>query len=187
MHGLTLFIDFAPITEAILPKGLVNMPSNRSGIGGAPEPTETTPPAGREPAFHSQDKGITKLRSSPQSGGPPRVPGKPRDSSNFNRRASLSRSESSPCDSFFATEPPPPNVATAGLKVRHFLKPLQEEEGLLNARVAIVTSGGTDVPLEVMLRQSLLLIPCCLPLARFLSAASFTPATALIWYESSSS
>ncbi|CDJ39337.1 DNA/pantothenate metabolism flavoprotein domain-containing protein, putative [Eimeria tenella] len=64
------------------------------------------------------------------------------------RRASLARFETSPADSFFASEPPPPNVATAGLRVRQFVRPLHEEEALKEAKVAIVTAGGTDVPLE---------------------------------------
>ncbi|CDJ61148.1 DNA/pantothenate metabolism flavoprotein domain-containing protein, putative [Eimeria maxima] len=64
------------------------------------------------------------------------------------RRSSLSRLDTSPADSFFSNEPPPPNVATAGLRVRQFVRPLLEKEELKESKVAIITAGGTDVPLE---------------------------------------
>ncbi|CDJ66541.1 DNA/pantothenate metabolism flavoprotein domain-containing protein, putative [Eimeria necatrix] len=84
-----------------------------------------------------------------RSGAPSRLQTKAMEASSLPaRRASLARFETSPADSFFASEPPPPNVATAGLRVRQFVRPLHEEEALKEAKVAIVTAGGTDVPLE---------------------------------------
>lgn len=74
------------------------------------------------------------------------------------RRSLLGRTtDTSSADSFFAAEPPPPNVATAGLRVRQFVRPLLENEELKEAKLAFITAGGTDVPLEVLylMRHSL--------------------------------
>ncbi|OEH80392.1 DNA pantothenate metabolism flavoprotein domain-containing protein [Cyclospora cayetanensis] len=84
----------------------------------------------------------------PRSQEPHRVSTKSHEGAHHSQFSSFSRTESSPCDCFFASEPPPPNVATAGLRVRQFVRPLQEKKELLSVRVAVVTAGGTDVPLE---------------------------------------
>lgn len=55
----------------------------------------------------------------------------------------------SSCYQFLSVEPPPPSVATLRLRIREFLKPLVDDP-LRHLRLAVVTSGGTDAPLEVI-------------------------------------
>ncbi|KAL8435396.1 hypothetical protein ACSSS7_002528 [Eimeria intestinalis] len=122
--------------------------SQQSSIEGSLEPLEPNVSAAVNTAFHSSDRRVTGDGSPLRSEAPSRLSTQSRESIHHARRSSISRSDSSPYDSFFACEPPPPNVATAGLRVRQFVRPLQEAEDLMHARVAIVTAGGTDVPLE---------------------------------------
>lgn len=98
------------------------------------------------PRSEAQSSSSTADTSAPRSGVPVRASSKNYEAYTAAHRSS--RGEFSPFDYFFAAEPPPPNVATAGLRVRQFVKPLLEKEHLRDVRVAIVTAGGTDVPLE---------------------------------------
>lgn len=125
------------------------MHSQPSVVGEPPEQSEPSVSAATD-IISQTVGGTTPAEKSPSRRGVQARPqSKSRDLPHHKRRPSFSRSDSSPCDAFFASEPPPPNVATAGLRVRQFIRPLQEQEELSTARVAIVTSGGTDVPLEV--------------------------------------
>lgn len=132
------------------------LPFNRSSGVGAPDPAEASTRTGAvtgasdiTPRSEARSSSSTADTSAPRSGVPVRASSKSHEVYAAAQRSSFSRSETSPFDYFFAAEPPPPNVATAGLRVRQFVKPLLEKEHLRNVRVAIVTAGGTDVPLEV--------------------------------------
>ncbi|KAL8427843.1 hypothetical protein Efla_005809 [Eimeria flavescens] len=124
------------------------MSSQRSSIGGPVEPIDPSGSTVPDTVSHSTGRNVTEDGSPQATRAPSRMSTKGREVPHHPRRSSTSRSDSSPCDTFFAAEPPPPNVATAGLRVRQFVRPLHEDEELRHARVAIVTSGGTDVPLE---------------------------------------
>ncbi|KAL8448398.1 hypothetical protein Emag_003949 [Eimeria magna] len=126
----------------------------QSSIEGSLEPLDPNVSTTADTASHSSGRRVTDDGSSLRSEAPSRLSTKSRDPIHHARRSSISRSDSSPYDSFFACEPPPPNVATAGLRVRQFVRPLQEVEELVHARVAIVTAGGTDVPLEAAARAA---------------------------------
>ncbi|KAL8444988.1 hypothetical protein Emed_005957 [Eimeria media] len=120
----------------------------QSSIEGSLEPLDPNVSTTADTASHTSGRRVADEVSSLRSDAPSRMSTKSRDTLHHARRSSIARSDSSPYDSFFACEPPPPNVATAGLRVRQFVRPLQEIEELVHARVAIVTAGGTDVPLE---------------------------------------
>ncbi|KAL8270173.1 hypothetical protein Esti_005900 [Eimeria stiedai] len=122
--------------------------SQQSSIEGSLEPLDPNVYTAADTASHTSDRRVTDDGGSLRSDAPSRLSTKSRDSIHHAHRSSISRTDPSPYDSFFACEPPPPNVATAGLRVRQFVRPLQEVEDLMHARVAIVTAGGTDVPLE---------------------------------------